>query len=234
VKRSGTDERITVCDVKIRLNNPDKFFAWVIEIQLNFVGRRTDGLVTSELKLLNEVLMGILGHASALIGIKENVIDVKRSGDERFCVSIGNLLTSSSRGMHFMDSEKTFVKRADLDVNFDLVVLEGNKGKCKSWVATEPELERDVKSSLRECVTWGTDCLWDTSGTTCRCNLRKFRVSQVSKLGSLSNHLVVSGLLLTGKRKLVPDVHPVTVLSVNALTTNLNLNHRDKLLTGVV
>tara|TARA_B110000902_G_scaffold247164_1_gene303007 strand:+ start:158 stop:808 length:651 start_codon:yes stop_codon:yes gene_type:complete len=42
VKSSATDERITVCDMKIRLDNPDKFFAWVIEIQLNFVGRRTD------------------------------------------------------------------------------------------------------------------------------------------------------------------------------------------------
>jgi hypothetical protein len=37
--------------------------------------------------------------------------------------------------------------------------------------------------------------------------------------------------LLLGKSELVPDVHPVTVLAVDALATNLNLNRLDKLLT---
>jgi hypothetical protein len=59
-------------------------------------------------------------------------------------------------------------------------------------------------------------------------------VCKVSKLNSLSNHLVVTTLLLRSERKLVPDVHPVTVLAIDALTTDLDLNHTDELLTGVV
>jgi len=45
---------------------------------------------------------------------------------------------------------------------------------------------------------------------------------------------VVASLLLTSEGKLVPDVHPVTVLAIDTLATNLNLNHGDELLTGVV
>jgi len=41
-------------------------------------------------------------------------------------------------------------------------------------------------------------------------------------------------LLLTGEGKLIPDVHPVTILAIDALTSDLNLNHGDKLLSGVI
>jgi len=114
------------------------------------------------------------------------------------------------------------------------VVLECNKGKCKSGVAAELELKRDVKCGLGESLARGADSLWDIAGTASSGNIGESGVSQVSKLGSLADHLVVSGLLLTGESKLIPDVHPVTVLTVDALATDLNLNHRDKLLTGVV
>ena len=33
-----SDERVTVADVGVRLDNPDKFFAWVVEVKFNFVG----------------------------------------------------------------------------------------------------------------------------------------------------------------------------------------------------
>jgi len=39
VKNTGTDERVAVGDVKVRLDNPDKFFAWVIEVKFDLVGR---------------------------------------------------------------------------------------------------------------------------------------------------------------------------------------------------
>jgi len=39
VKRTPSDERITVGDVKVRLDNPDKFLAWVVEIEFDLVGR---------------------------------------------------------------------------------------------------------------------------------------------------------------------------------------------------
>merc|ERR1711871_1392563 len=110
----------------------------------------------------------------------------------------------------------------------------GNKGKCKSWVAAEPELKRDVKCGFRKGTAWSADSLWNIVGTASSGNISESWVSQVGKLSGLANHLVVSGLLLTGEGKLIPDVHPVTVLAIDTLTTDLNLNHRDKLLTGVV
>jgi len=41
-------------------------------------------------------------------------------------------------------------------------------------------------------------------------------------------------LLLTGEGKLIPDVHPVTILAIDALTSDLNLNHGDKLVSRVI
>ena len=37
-----------------------------------------------------------------------------------------------------------------------------------------------------------------------------------------------------GEGKLVPDVHPITILTVNTLTTNLNLNLGNQLLTDEI
>ena len=178
--------------------------------------------------------MRVLGHTSALIGIKENVIDVERSGDKRLGVGIGNLHVLCTGGIYGTDSEKALIKRTDLNVNLDLVVLEGNKGKCKSWVAAKPELKRDVKCGLRKGTAWGADSLWDVVGTTGSGDISESWVSQVSKLSGLANHLVVSGLLLTSESKLVPDVHPVTVLSIYSLTSNFNLNHSYKVLSWVI
>jgi hypothetical protein len=50
----------------------------------------------------------------------------------------------------------------------------------------------------------------------------------------VANHLVVTSLLLRREGKLIPDVHPVTILAVNSLASNLNLNEGNELLTGVV
>ena len=42
---------------RVTLDNPEELLDWVVEVQLDLVGRRSDGLSTSELDLLNEVLM---------------------------------------------------------------------------------------------------------------------------------------------------------------------------------
>jgi hypothetical protein len=52
-------------------------------------------------------------------------------------------------------------------------------------------------------------------------------------LSGVTNHLPVSTLLLLGHRDLIPDVHPITILAIYALTTNLNLDLGDHLLTNV-
>tara|TARA_B100001059_G_C17832619_1_gene585739 strand:+ start:1299 stop:2552 length:1254 start_codon:yes stop_codon:yes gene_type:complete len=226
-------ERIAVADIVVRLDNPDNLFAWVVEIELNLVAGRTDGFGASELKLLNEVLVGILSHTSALIGIEENVIDVKRGGYERFAVATGGfdiLVTGTDLG----DGEKALVHRAELDVDLDLMVLKSNEGKSKTGVAAEPELKGNVESGLGKSLSRGAYSVRNGSAGASSGDLGELGVGKVGKLSGVTNHLVETILLLGSKSELVPDVHPVTVLSVDALTTDLNLNHRNELVSRVV
>ena len=45
----STTHRLAVVDVGIRLDNPQELLAWVVEVELNLVGRRTNRFITSEL-----------------------------------------------------------------------------------------------------------------------------------------------------------------------------------------
>jgi len=53
-------------------------------------------------------------------------------------------------------------------------------------------------------------------------------------LGGVTNHLEVATELLSRHGELVPDVHPITVLAINALATDLNLDLGNKLLTNEI
>jgi len=81
----------TVINVLIGLDNPDKFFDGVVEVKFDLVGGRSDGFITSELNLFDEVFVGVLGHASALISVKENVVNVKGGRYKRLVVGGGDL-----------------------------------------------------------------------------------------------------------------------------------------------
>ena len=121
-------ERVAVSDVGVWLYNENQLFAGVVEVELDFVARRTDGLVSSELKLFDEVLVWVLGHAAALISVKENVIYVERGCNNRFTVSVGCFLRGGGAGAsNRLDSEKALVKWTKFNVKFNLVILEGNK-----------------------------------------------------------------------------------------------------------
>ena len=102
----------------------------MVEVELDLVADARDRFVTSELNLLNEVLVRDLGETSALIGVKVDVVNEERSGGER---KAGGLTRATVRS------------GTELDVNLDLVVLKSNKGEGKSGVAAEPEFKRDVK-----------------------------------------------------------------------------------------
>ena len=224
-------QRRAVVNVGIRLDNPDELLARVIEVQLNLVGRRTYRLVTSELKLLNQVLMRVLGHTAALISIQEHVVDVQRRRNQRLVVRGGHLLVTAG-AVQSGDSPQALINRAQIKVNLHLVVLKGNQGQSQTGVTAEPELERHVQSGLGQSVTRGTH-LAGSAGVTGTVHVRERRVSDVGQLGSVTHHLVVT-LLVAAQSQLVPDMHPVTILTVDALTTNLYLNLGDELLTGEI
>jgi len=221
-----------VVDVLVGLDNPDELLHGVVEVELDLVGRRTDRLITGELKLLDEVLVGVLGHTSALISVEEHVVDVERGGDEGLVVSRCDL--DGGRGVvETGHSPQALLNGADIKVDLDLVILKSDEGKGQTGVAAEPKLEGDIEGGLRESIA-GSANLARSAGVARAINVVEGGVSDKGQLSSVSDHLEVTALLLGRHGKLVPDVHPVTVLAINALATDLNLNLRDELLTGEV
>ena len=85
-------QSIAVVNVGIRLDNPDELLAGVVEVDLDLVTGRSDRLITGVLELLNEVLMGVLGHLSALVSIQEDEVNVDRGGNKGLLVGSGDSL----------------------------------------------------------------------------------------------------------------------------------------------
>jgi hypothetical protein len=249
-KKSIASQRRAIIHVLIGLDDPDELLHGVVEVQLDLVTGRTNRLVTSELKLGNQVLVRILGHTSALISVQEHIVNIQRGSNQRLIVSNGSgnratnvVLTSintlNSRSIRVCvavqggNSPQALINRSDIKVNLDFVVLESNKGKGKTRVGAEPELKRHVKGCLRKSIT-GSTHLTRSQGVARAINIRERGISDEGKLSGVTNHLEVSALLLRGHCELIPDVHPVTILTIDSLTTNLDLNLSNKLLTGVI
>ena len=88
----------------VRLNNPNEFLNGVVEVKLNLVRRRTNGLITSELELSDKVFMRVLGHSAAFISVKEDIVNIQRGSDQRLVIgnsgrdrASNSVLTRSSR-----------------------------------------------------------------------------------------------------------------------------------------
>jgi len=223
-----------VVDVAVGLDNPDELLNGVVEVELDLVGRRTDGLITSELELLDEVLVGVLGHAPALISVQEDVVNIERSSDKGLVVGSDNLATRAwGIAVQRANSPQALINGADVKVDLDLVILKGNEGQGKTGVAAIPELEGNIEGGLRESIA-GSANLAGGSSLARTVYVIERGVSDVSQLSGVSNHGKVARALVNSQGKLVPDVHPITILAINALATNLDLNLRDNLLTGEV
>jgi len=231
----STTEGGTVIYMVIRLNNPDQLLAWVVEVELNLVGRRTNRLITSELELLNQILMRILSHASALISVKENIVNIEGSGYKRLVVSSSSgFLVNFSGSIHLIYSPEALINGTEVKINLNFVVLKSNEGNGETRVAAEPELKRNIESGLGKGLAGSTDLVRGIGGTARSVNLVKFRVGNVSELSGVTNHLVVTTSLLRSKSELIPNVHPVTILAVDALSSNLNFYLLNELLTRAI
>uniref|UniRef100_A0A6C0I6K7 Uncharacterized protein n=1 Tax=viral metagenome TaxID=1070528 RepID=A0A6C0I6K7_9ZZZZ len=226
-----------VVNVAVGLDDPDELLNGVVEVELDLVGRGTDGLVTGELELLDEVLVGVLGHAPALISVQEDVVHVEGGGNKGLVVSGDDLATGggadAGAALEGANGPQALVNGADVKVDLDLVVLKSDEGEGETGVAAVPELEGHVEGGLGEGVAGSANLA--RGGSLARAiNIVKRRISDVGELGGVADHGVVAAALVNGQGELVPDVHPITVLAVNALATDLNLNLRDELLTGEV
>jgi hypothetical protein len=221
-----------VVNVLVGLDDPDELLNGVVKVELDLVGRRADGLITGELKLLDEVLVGVLGHTSALIGVEEDVVDVEGSCDEGLVVGGGDL-GGGGGVVEAGHGPQALLNGTDIKVNLDLVVLKSDEGEGQTGVTAEPELEGDIEGGLGESIAGGAN-LARSVGIARAVNVVEGGVGDEGELAGVADHLEVTALLLGGHGELVPDVHPVAVLAVNALATDLNLNLRDELLTGEV
>jgi len=123
-KNLGVIQRGAVIYVGIGLNNPDEFLARVVEIQLDLVGRRTHGFITSELHLFNEVFVRILCHLTTFVRVQEHIVNVEGGSHQ------GLLVRNSGRhgsGTVFvgegLDGPQAFTDGADIKVDFHFVIL---------------------------------------------------------------------------------------------------------------
>jgi hypothetical protein len=137
-KESIASQGRAVVNVLIGLYNPDELLHRVVEVKLDLVGRRTNRLITSELELSNQVLMGVLGHSAALISVQEHVINVQRGSNQRLVIGNGGRNRATNRVLSTRSairicvavqcgySPQALINRADIKINLDFMVLKSN------------------------------------------------------------------------------------------------------------
>ena len=237
------------------LDNPDNFLARVVKGELDLVGRGRDGFRARELELLNEILVGNLGEAAALLRVKVDVVNIERARDQALAGDIAeNDLSRAGVCSVNVDEVLEVLK---LNIDLDLVVLEGNEGEREARVTVEPELKRDVEGLLRDAAR---DCrrpividlrskdavialagdlrvVAGEDGRIISINLRRARIAAGVRVKTNTtiavDHVEVGELLTRGERKLIPDVEPLTIVLINLLAANLNVNVVDEVLAKV-
>ena len=219
---------VVAADEVIALNNPREELDGVVEVHAELVGRGSDRLLASELELLDEVLVRVLGKLAALIRVEVDVVNEERASLETLLAHV--------RSDGGLVGPAHVLYRGKVNLDLDLVVLEGNQRESKTGVAAVEELKRNVKrvrgstpaDSRR--LNGGVVAIRGAGIITGLATALK----QVDKLRDVANHASVSALLARRKRELVPDVHPVAVLLINLLATNLQLDLLDKVVAGPV
>ena len=226
------DDRVIARDERVALDNPDELLARVVEVELDLVGRGGDGLATSELEGIDQVLVGNLGELAALIRVEVDVVYVQRGSDQTLGanavaddVGVGRLLGG------IVPAHVAEV--VELQIDAHLVVLEGDQGQSQTRVAVKPELEGDVQGVLRGALL---DLVRRVGGTGAAVGVAVLTAldQYVHQLGDVTNHLGVASLLARLLGELVPDLEPVAIVLVNALATNLDLDVADQIVTRPV
>jgi len=204
----------------IALHHPDELLARVVEVQLELVGGGGDGLTASELQGLNQVLVRHLGELAALVRVKVDVVYVQGGSHQAgsgHAVADGVHVGQSGGGV-----EAQVAQVVELQVDTHLVVLEGDQRQSQPRVAVEPELERNVQSVLGGAHQLLGGGVGLTAGAVIIAVLATLH-QQVHELRHVTHHLGVAGLLARLLGELIPDLEPVTIVLVNALSANLEL-----------
>jgi hypothetical protein len=214
----GVGDEGIAADEGVTLDNPHKLLTRVVEVQLELVGGGSDGLTASELEDVNQILVGDLGELTTLISIEVDVINVERSGDQvGSCNTITDYIDVGVLGSN-IELEVADIVEGQVDTNF--VVLEGNQRQCQTRVAAEPELEGDVESVFRRAVLHFVGSVGLTRYAVIIASLTTLN-EEVSQLRDVTYHLGITGLLTRLLSELIPDVEPLTIVLIDALTTDL-------------
>ena len=178
------------------LEDPDQLLDRVVqrEVQAGLRGRH--GLRQGVLELLNQVLVRVLREPATLIRVQVDVVNVDGRILRRGQSGSGS---RDGRPLTLLDKVSCFAER---NVEVDVVVLESNERQGQTRVAVEPEPERDVEHRR----------------TTIACRQRA-RGTDRTRQQLVSLHtLVIAG------RQALPQVPPLTVVTVNDLSTDFHLN----------
>ena len=170
--------------------------------------------------------MALLGEAAALLRVEVHIVDIQGGGRK----GLGN---RSRRGTDRRLGILTVLPRLKVHVNANFVVLEGNEGDGHTRIAAEPELEGNVQrlggrtgagDARNSCLAGHTQSIQRLASAT----LHEHKVVGVTYnvLKSLDGSSI--------RRKLGPDLHPVTILAVNALATDFNLDLLDEAVTDKI
>jgi len=182
--------------------------------------------------------VGDLGEAAALIGIEVDVVYVEGGGDE---TGGGNALLDRVRGVLDRDTADRgcgivpleVLEGVELEPDLDFVVLESNERESQARVAVEPELEGNVECVLRGAVADLLGGVGLASAAPVVAALTAL-YEEVGELGYVAYHLGVAGLETWLLGELVPDLEPVTVVLINLLTTDLNVDVVDEVVANPV
>ena len=212
---------------RVALDNPHQLLHRVVEVQLDLVGRARDRLSARELELLNQVLVRLLGEPATLLRVEVDVVDVQRRSRQRL-----------DARRHRSGREEQLVVGAvdpllELHVDAHLVVLERDERDSQARVAAEPELERDVERARRRARAGGAGV------RQLRARARGIQriattILHQHKVVRVADHVVQRLRRAHILGQLGPDLHPVTILAVDALTTDLELNRLDETVADVV
>jgi len=211
--------------VGVALDNPHQLLHRVVEVQLDLVGRRRDRLGASELELLNQVLVRLLGEAAALLRVQVDVVDVQRGGRQR--LDARRRRAGRELIVHAVDP------LLKLNVDAHLVVLERDERDRQTRVTAEPELERDVQRTRGRAGTGRARVRQLRAGAR---GVQRIALAVLhqDEVVHVTEHVVERLNRADVLRQLGPDLHPVAVLAVDALAADLELDSLDEAVADVV
>jgi len=212
---------------RVALDNPHELLDGVVEVQLDLVAGRGDRLGTSVLELLDEVLVGLLGKAAALLGVEVDIVNVEGSGREGLD---GSRRSGGARADLVVAAVDPLL---ELNVDAHLVVLEGDERDGQTGVTAEPELEGDVEGLGRGSRAGGAGVGELSTGAR---GIKRITLGVLheDEIVGVADHVVEGSSGTSILSELGPDLHPVTILTVNALAADLELHNLDEAVADVV